>query len=136
MMMDAFLLADPYLDILGRDKRGRLIRISEACDNTESFLQLSDDYVLRSIQHSTSKKPELEPARSLVMRIGSRNLYTLLGEVPISGTTMDAQTCKRQINNLIREERNTIKEGDIVVCGKKIGSLLDQNMQEKVISYF
>ena len=119
MMMDAFLLADPYLNILGRDKRGRLIRISEACDNTESFLQLSDDYVLKSIQHS--KKPELEPARSLVMRIGSRNLYTLLGEVPISGPTMDAETCKRQMNNLIREERNTIKEGDIVVCRKKIG---------------
>ena len=54
MMMDAFLLADPYLDILGRDNRGRLVRISEACDNTESFLQLSDDFVLKSIQHSTS----------------------------------------------------------------------------------
>ena len=53
MMMDAFLLADPYLDILGRDDDGRMIRISEACDNIETFLKLSDDYVLRSIQNSS-----------------------------------------------------------------------------------
>ena len=67
-------------------------------------------------------------------RIASRNFYKLLGEVPISGTTMDAQTCKRQINDIMKESRNAIiKEEDIIVCRKKIGSLGDQNMQEKVI---
>jgi len=130
MMMDAFLLADPYLDILGRADDGRMIRISEACDNMDTFLKLSDDFVLKSMQNSTQL--ELEPARALVKRIASRNLYKLLGEVPVSGTTMDAETCKRQINDLMKEERNTtIKEGDIIVCRKKIGSLGDH--KEKVI---
>lgn len=49
---------------------------------------------------------------------------------------MDAQTCKRQIDNILKEDRNaSIKNEDIIVCGKKIGSLGDQNMQEKVIFY-
>ena len=135
MMMDAFLLANPYLDILGRADDGRMIRISEACDSMDTFLKLSDDFLLRSIQNSTQL--ELEPARALVKRIASRNLYKLLGEVPVSGTTMDADTCKRQINDLMKEERNTtIKEGDIIVCRKKIGSLGDQNIREKVIHTF
>jgi len=133
MMMDAFLLADPYLNILGsKDDAARFIRISEACDNIETFLKLSDDFLLRSIQFSSQS--DLEPARALVRRIASRNFYKLLGEVPISGTTMDAQTCKRQIDNMLKEDRNaSIKNEDIIVCGKKIGSLGDQNMQEKVI---
>ena len=67
-------------------------------------------------------------------RIASRNLYKLLGQVLVSGTTMDANTCKRQINDLMKEEGNgTLKEGDIIVCRKKIGSLGDQKMREKVI---
>merc|ERR1719500_2389331 len=132
-MMDAFLLADPYLNILGsKDDAARFIRISEACDNIETFLKLSDDFLLRSIQFSSQS--DLEPARALVRRIASRNFNKLLGEVPISGTTMDAQTCKRQIDNMLKEDRNaSIKNEDIIVCRKKIGSLGDQNMQEKVI---
>ena len=79
-------------------------------------------------------QPELEPAKALLRRIASRNLYKLLGEVLVSGTKMDAQTCKTQINNMIKEEGNAIlKEGDIIVCRKKVGSLGDQNMCEKVI---
>ena len=31
MMMDVFLLGDHFLDILGRDNEGRMIRISEGC---------------------------------------------------------------------------------------------------------
>jgi len=132
MVMDVFLLADPYLDILGRDNAARLIRISEACNSIETFLKLSDDFLIKTIQNSS--QPELEPARALMRRICSRNFYKLLGEVPISGTTMDAQTCKRQINDIMKESRNAIiKEEDIIVCRKKIGSLGDQNMQEKVI---
>ena len=138
MMMDAFLLADPHLDILGCDAEGRMIRISEACDNIQTFLKLSDDYVLKSIQHSS--QPELEPARALVRRIASRNLYKLLGEVVTSGTSMDVATCESQINILMKEERKmnlptTIREGDIVVTRKKTGSLGGQNLLEKVIFF-
>ena len=79
-------------------------------------------------------QPELEPAKALLRRIASRNLYKLLGEVLVSGTKMDAQTCKTKINNMIKEEGNaTLKKGDIIVCRKKVGSLGDQNMREKVI---
>ena len=134
MMRDVFLLADPHLDILGRDGDGKIIRISEACDNVQTFLKLSDDYVLKSIQHSS--QPELEPARALVKRIASRNLYKLLGEVVTSGTSMDSDTCERQINALMREERMLgINEGDIVVTKKKTGSLEGQNLAEKVIFF-
>merc|ERR1711936_267178 len=95
-----------------------------ACNSIETFLKLSDDFLIKTIQNSS--QPELDPARALMRRICSRNFYKLLGEGPISGTTMDAQTCKRQINDIMKEE-------DIIVCRKKIGSLGDQNIQEKVI---
>ena len=138
MMRDVFLLADPFLDILGRDDEGRMIKISEGCDNIQTFLKLSDDYVLKSIQNSS--QPELEPARALVRRIASRNLYKLLGEVVICGTSMDVATCESQINNLMKEERKTnlpttIREGDIVVTRKNTRSLEGQNLLEKVIFF-
>merc|ERR1711936_1221309 len=103
--------------------------ISEACNSIETFLKLSDDFLIKTIQNSS--QPELDPARALMRRICSRNFYKLLGEVPISGTTMDAQTCKRQINDIMKESRNAIIKEEVIVCRKKIGSLGDQNMQEK-----
>ena len=45
------------------------LRLSEASDNVADFLKLSDEYLMKSIQHSSA--PELGPARTLVRRIAS-----------------------------------------------------------------
>ena len=60
-------------------------------------------------------------------------MYTLLGEVDISGSTMNAATCQKNLLNLLKKEETfTLEEEDIVVCRKKVGSLGDQKLEEKV----
>ena len=77
--MDLLLLADPHLELLGRDAQGRTVTMSDACLDVANFSKLSDDFVLKSIQHSSG--PELEAARRLVNRITTRNLYRLVGDL-------------------------------------------------------
>ena len=70
---------------------------------------------------------------TLSINIYGRNLYTLLGEVDISGSTMNAATCQKNLLNLLKKEETfTLEEEDIVVCRKKVGSLGDQKLEEKV----
>lgn len=139
MTVDALLLADPHLALLGKDAAGRVIRMSEACDDVADFLKLSDDFVLRSIQFSAG--PELVAARRLVTRIATRNLYKLVGEVTNApGTARTADACERQMNDIIRQERErgvpmNLEVGDVVVTKKKIGFGGVQNPLEKVIFF-
>jgi len=136
MTVDALLLADPHLALLGRDAAGRVLRMSEACDDVADFLKLSDDFVLRSIQFSEG--PELAAARRLVTRIATRNLYKLVGEV--TNAPGSAAACERQMNDIIRQERErgvpmNLVVGDVVVTKKKIGFGGVQNPLEKVIFF-
>ena len=46
---------------------------------------------------------------------------------------MNAATCQKNLLNLLKKEETfTLEEEDIVVCRKKVGSLGDQKLEEKV----
>jgi hypothetical protein len=141
MVVDALLLADPHLAILGRDDEGKVIRMSEACDDVRHFVKLSDDFILRTIQFSSTK--ELEPARNLVNRITARKLYKLVGEVEHLGESQNLSVCQEEVNNMIKVEKEkgvatNLSVGDIVMMKKKInfGQNEDSdNPVEKVIFF-
>lgn len=72
---DAFLKADPYVEITGT--AGKKFRISTAIDDMEAFTKLTDNIFLE-VLHSTD--PQLSEAQSILRNIECRNLYKYLGE--------------------------------------------------------
>ena len=141
MMLDVLKLANPHLDILGKDGNGEIIKMSQACRDVAHFSKLSDDFILRSIQHSSL--PELEEARSLVRRITVRNLYRVVGDVvTTSGEGRDVRVVEQQLHTLLRDEKEkgvpiNLREEDIVVTKIKINLGVGgvQNPVEKVIFF-
>ena len=75
MICEAFLLADPHLTIPGRD--GLPVHMSDTPGDMHAYWKCSD-YLFKSIQFSCS--PELQPARDLIGRILTRDLYICSGE--------------------------------------------------------
>ncbi|XP_040588646.1 deoxynucleoside triphosphate triphosphohydrolase SAMHD1 isoform X2 [Mesocricetus auratus] len=80
MITEAFLKADPYIEILGTN--GNKCRISTAIDDMEAFTKLTDNIFLE-ILHSTD--PRLSEAREILRNIECRNLYKYLGETQPNG---------------------------------------------------
>ena len=82
MVLDCLLSADEHLDCV-RDDSGNFVPISHACDDPFTHSQLSDEYILRSLQNSV--KPELHRAREILARIISRKFYLEVGKVYCNG---------------------------------------------------
>ena len=75
MVLDALLEADRHhLSLPGPD--GESFTLIQACESMERFCQLTDEYLLRSLQHSSA--PELGNARNIINRIIKRDLYKLV----------------------------------------------------------
>ncbi|XP_036275099.1 deoxynucleoside triphosphate triphosphohydrolase SAMHD1 isoform X1 [Pipistrellus kuhlii] len=75
MITDAFLKADPYIEIAGTG--GKKCRISTAIDDMEAFTKLTDNIFLE-ILHSSD--PNLAAAREILEKIERRNLYKYVGQ--------------------------------------------------------
>lgn len=75
MITDAFLKADPYIEIPGTG--GKKYRISTAIDDMEAYTKLTDNIFLE-ILYSTD--PRLDAARELLKNIERRNLYKCVGQ--------------------------------------------------------
>eukprot|EP00045_Choanoeca_perplexa_P007770 m.71392 g.71392 ORF g.71392 m.71392 type:complete len:602 (-) comp14212_c0_seq2:58-1863(-) len=71
MICDALRLADPYFYMLGTTN-GKEIRISDAVDDVTIFSRMGD-WILEVIE--ASHQPELAPARAILRRLRSRQLY-------------------------------------------------------------
>ncbi|CAH6776898.1 deoxynucleoside triphosphate triphosphohydrolase SAMHD1 isoform X2 [Phodopus roborovskii] len=97
MITEAFLKANPYIEITGTN--GKKCNISEAIDDMEAFTKLTDNIFLE-ILHSTD--PRLSEARTILRNIECRNLYKYLGETQPNG------------QNKIREEEYDQLPQDIV----------------------
>ncbi|KAL1786310.1 deoxynucleoside triphosphate triphosphohydrolase SAMHD1 isoform X2 [Sigmodon hispidus] len=80
MITEAFLKADPYMEIIGSG--GEKFRISRAIDDMEAFTKLTDNIFLE-ILHSTN--PKLSEAQNILRNIEYRNLYKYLGETQPKG---------------------------------------------------
>ncbi|XP_075384910.1 deoxynucleoside triphosphate triphosphohydrolase SAMHD1-like isoform X2 [Tenrec ecaudatus] len=75
MITDAFLKADPYIEITGaKEKR---YHISTAIDDMEAFTKLTDNVFLE-ILYSTD--PKLDAAREILKNIEGRQLYKYVGQ--------------------------------------------------------
>lgn len=75
MITDAFLKADPFIEITGA--QGKKYHISTAIDDMEAFTKLTDNIFLE-ILYSTD--PKLDAAQKVLKNIEYRNLYKYLGE--------------------------------------------------------
>ncbi|XP_059562063.1 deoxynucleoside triphosphate triphosphohydrolase SAMHD1 isoform X3 [Myotis daubentonii] len=75
MITDAFLKADPYIEITGTE--GKKYHISTAIDDMEAFTKLTDNIFLE-ILHSAD--PKLAAAREILEKIERRNLYKYVGQ--------------------------------------------------------
>ncbi|XP_024598911.1 deoxynucleoside triphosphate triphosphohydrolase SAMHD1 isoform X5 [Neophocaena asiaeorientalis asiaeorientalis] len=75
MITDAFLEADPYIEITGTE--GKKYHISTAIDDMEAFTKLTDNIFLEILY---SADPKLDAARAILKKIECRNLYKFVGE--------------------------------------------------------
>ncbi|XP_008993677.3 deoxynucleoside triphosphate triphosphohydrolase SAMHD1 isoform X3 [Callithrix jacchus] len=80
MITDAFLKADPYIEITGTE--GKKYCISTAIDDMEAYTKLTDNIFLE-ILYSTD--PKLKAAREILKSIEYRNLYKYVGETQPTG---------------------------------------------------
>nr|XP_012310482.1 deoxynucleoside triphosphate triphosphohydrolase SAMHD1 isoform X3 [Aotus nancymaae] len=80
MITDAFLKADPYIEITGTE--GRKYSISTAIDDMEAYTKLTDNIFLE-ILYSTD--PKLKAAQEILKSIEYRNLYKYVGETQPTG---------------------------------------------------
>ena len=105
MLLDALLLADDHL------YEG--MKLSEACDDVEKFIELSDERIFRDIQFS--KKPQMQEAKQIIMRIIRRELYKPVGRVEFCGKigapaefTIDAK------------EEDVMKKNELILIKKSV----------------
>uniref|UniRef100_A0A8C8WE39 Deoxynucleoside triphosphate triphosphohydrolase SAMHD1 n=1 Tax=Panthera leo TaxID=9689 RepID=A0A8C8WE39_PANLE len=82
MITDAFLKADPYIEIVGAE--GKKYHISTAIDDMDAFTKLTDNIFLEILY---SSDPKLDAAREILKKIECRNLYKYVGETKPKGTT-------------------------------------------------
>uniref|UniRef100_A0A7N8WZ44 HD domain-containing protein n=1 Tax=Mastacembelus armatus TaxID=205130 RepID=A0A7N8WZ44_9TELE len=96
MINDAFLKADPFIQIEGSG--GKMFKLSTAIDDMEAYTKLTDN-VFEQILNSSSDG--LGPAREILERIVSRKLYVFLGECKVEmPSTVRINKSMECINNI------------------------------------
>lgn len=128
MICEAFVLADQFIFLSGRD--GRPIRMSDTPSDMVAYYKASD-YLFKQIEHSSD--PQLKPARDLIRRISTRDLYSLAGESLLTptyarkfksiGTKMALNQIGDQLVSLVNDTNptNNISASDIVPIFVKMG---------------
>uniref|UniRef100_A0A3P9LMH0 Deoxynucleoside triphosphate triphosphohydrolase SAMHD1 n=1 Tax=Oryzias latipes TaxID=8090 RepID=A0A3P9LMH0_ORYLA len=90
MITEAFLKADPYIQIEGTE--GKMFTLSTAIDDMVAYTKLTD-YVFEQILNSSSS--ELREAREILHNIVCRRLYKCLGQTqPDQTVTFSQETIK------------------------------------------
>uniref|UniRef100_A0A3P9IEX3 Deoxynucleoside triphosphate triphosphohydrolase SAMHD1 n=1 Tax=Oryzias latipes TaxID=8090 RepID=A0A3P9IEX3_ORYLA len=90
MITEAFLKADPYIQIEGTE--GKMFTLSTAIDDMVAYTKLTD-YVFEQILNSSSS--ELREAREILHNIVCRRLYKCLGQTqPDKTVTVSQETIK------------------------------------------
>ena len=129
MILDALLAADQHFPLY--TSAGDKLRLSEACDNIEVFSQLTDEYLIRTIQFS--QDPGMTEAKEIVKRIVTRELYKTVGQIECSGSQ---QISLEDVQNLqkIVESDSSLDKNDIAILRKRITcGMGGKNPVEKVL---
>ncbi|XP_032275339.1 deoxynucleoside triphosphate triphosphohydrolase SAMHD1 [Phoca vitulina] len=106
MITDAFLKADPYIELTGAE--GKKYNISTAIDDMEAFTKLTDNIFLEILY---SSDPKLDAAREILRKIEYRNLYKYVGETKPKGKTK----IEREDYKRLPEEIASAKPSDVLL---------------------
>ncbi|XP_055508220.1 deoxynucleoside triphosphate triphosphohydrolase SAMHD1-like isoform X2 [Leucoraja erinacea] len=91
MITEALVLADPHIQIVGKNKR--ICKISESIDDMEAYTKLTDN-IFEQILNSSN--PELQKAREILNNIICRKLYKWIGETqPAPGTKIKPEETEK-----------------------------------------
>lgn len=119
MICDAFVKADPYIKILGKD--GKPCTMSQCIDDPVAYTKL-DDGIFDRILHST--EVELQPARDILKRVLKRELYALVGAVK----PLEFKISEVPAEIVALDETKVLHVADIIVTAKKINyGMRDRN---------
>lgn len=107
MVCDILLLADPHLRLTKRD--GTSTRISQAMEDMGAYLKLKDG-ILEVIENSESA--ELQPARDLIFRLRSRDLYKCVYTVNVKEdeSFFDKKTTKQIAEEICAYSKEVAKK--------------------------
>ena len=108
MLLDALLLADDHL------YEGTM-KLSEACDDVEKFIELSDERIFREIQFSRNDNPQMQEAKQILMRIIKRELYKSVGKIEFCGEI--GATAEFKIN---AEEVDGMHMNELILINKSV----------------
>uniref|UniRef100_A0A3B3C2U0 Deoxynucleoside triphosphate triphosphohydrolase SAMHD1 n=1 Tax=Oryzias melastigma TaxID=30732 RepID=A0A3B3C2U0_ORYME len=109
MITEAFLKADPYIQIEGAE--GKMFTLSTAIDDMVAYTKLTD-YVFEQILNSSSS--ELSEAREILHNIVCRRLYKCLGQT---------QPDKTNFSSLLLTSTSDVSHFQVIV--------MDYGMKEK-----
>nr|KAF6472408.1 SAM and HD domain containing deoxynucleoside triphosphate triphosphohydrolase 1 [Molossus molossus] len=103
MITDAFLKADPYIELTGAE--GKKYHLSTAINDMEAFTKLTDNIFLE-ILYSTD--PKLDAAREILKKIERRNLYKFVGETQPDKQRINKEDCKQFPNEVANAKPNEV----------------------------
>lgn len=121
MIAEALVLADPYIKIPGTG--GALRRMSECPDDLEAYWKLGD-HLFKQIEHSVL--PELQPARDMVHRLHSRNLFRFAGEI-----ILNPDMKKSFLGLSSRDVSELVKSQLMVLCHQHSTALIERKKEER-----
>lgn len=131
MILDALLAADPHFVLT--NSAGQQCKLSEACEDIAVFSQLTDEYLMRSIQFS--RDPKMEDAQTILRRIAKRQLYKVVGQIESSSQAlMPLEDTKTRLDQIIEELDAGLQVEDVAILRKRVTCGMGRsNPVEKVI---
>ena len=131
MMLDALLEADSHFTLTGPD--GETFRLSEACDNVQHFCQMTDEYVVRSLQFSFT--PELANTRNLLTRITTRNLYKLVAVTDSVNSCVTFKDLQTTLEEVV-QSYSSLMPGDLTILRKRVNMGMGNSNPVEKVSFF
>ena len=131
MLLDALLEADRHFTLTG--PTGETFRLSEACDDVKLFSQLTDEYLVRSLQYSS--KPELANTRAILYRIATRKLYKLVALIDSVNTSVDFKGLQRTLKE-VTESSSSLNSVDLTILRKRVNMGMGNNNPVEKVSFF
>jgi len=123
MIVDALIAADKAYPLPGD------IPLSEAMDNLEVYLTLTDDHLLNTIKYS--RADALKEAKDIVQRIVRRKLYKSVGTILYDDIALTPGEVREKMEEAISDLDSKIRMDDIVIIRKKIdkgGDYSEENL--------
>merc|ERR1719411_424150 len=132
MMLDALLSADQHFHLTGAD--GKQFKLSEATDNVENFCQLTDEFLVRSLQFSHS--PELATTRSILTRITKRNLYKLVRLTDSVAAPVSFTELQQKLKEIVESQGTVLQPGDLTILRKRVNMGMGNSNPVEKVTFF